>query len=251
MQSFPLSLALGAVVAAVVPASAAILVDDTFDAGINPGYVPMDMQVTATVVTDGSAMLDGNALLYSSISNNRVIIRDFESVSLAGIGDFIEVELDYRLASMKDVRDGVQLTFGGNGLSTGMLFDPTAGNNQGKFVYEGRGDNDGRFDTIQSGTSAQSTTLRLEVISAMEFQLSASFNGDTPRLSKVGEFGVDRISPLIFDKLEFGLVGGGNTGDVYVDNVVVTSNAVVPEPATLSLAGVGLFTLAARRRKPM
>lgn len=231
--------------------SAAVILDDDFEDGTNPGYTVVPGPTandTATVTTDPAAGgLDTNVLLLSTVSNNRRLNRDFDAITLAVNGDYLEVSVDYRLAQDLNDRDAVNIGFAAaDGSEAGARFNPTAGGNQGIY-YTDLSNNNGRFDTIASGTDPHSVTVRLTRESETVARLNASFDGQPRDPSNDVLLGADFTAPLTYDSLRLGWVNG-NAGDLYFDNVLVTSNVVVPEPASLTLAALGLTACMLRRR---
>ncbi|MEM6551609.1 MAG: PEP-CTERM sorting domain-containing protein [Planctomycetota bacterium] len=245
----PVTISLG--LALTAPAfGAVVLVSDDFTDGLNPGYALTGGGGSITIETTGTG-LDGNALLLTTTSNNRVVSRGFgSSVTLANDGDFIELGLDYRLTAILDDNFAFEAALlGASGTEGGIRFNPSAANNGGTYFADSD-NNAGRFDTIDSldGGSflRHSLTLRITRTSATEVLLTASFDGVAVDDSNIEVIGSDIGADMTFDAFEFGW-RGGNSGEIYVDNATVTSN--IPEPASLLLLGAGMSVLATGRRR--
>jgi len=220
-----------------------VVLDDNFDSGTNPGYT-ISGGGTITIENGTTSQLTGNAVLISTNSNNRTMERDLDqAVTLSNVNDYIEVSLDYRFAATLDDNSGSTVNLFSSTSQFGMNFNPSAGSNAGTY-FTNEDNNSGRFNTIASGTSAQSLTLRLTVTSATEVQMLASFNGSPVSASNsqlIGVSSTDGIgSPLTFNELSLGWTSG-NSGDIFYDNIQVVTN--VPEPSSLGLIGLGLSGL--------
>ncbi|MEM7808501.1 MAG: PEP-CTERM sorting domain-containing protein [Planctomycetota bacterium] len=248
-------LALASSVALTAPAlGSVILVNDTFDDGTNPGYAdPSGGGGTVSVVADTG--FGSNALLLETTSNNRTATRAFSpSLLLSDVGDFVELDLDYRFG--QDINDNFSVEFNlidsVSGVEVGSAINPSAATNGGTFSTE-IDNNAGRFDTIASGQTPQSLTFRADVTAPGELVFSISFDGGvTTQTSNTvligGPSGVGIGAPVTLDTLEFGFVSG-QQGLLYLDNVVIESNAVIPEPTSAAAIGLGLLGLTVRRRR--
>ncbi len=235
--------------ATATTAGAEIILDDDFSSGSNPGYTvtPPGGPNSVTVTTDPApAGLPGKVLLLSTTQNNRTAVRSFDSaVTLTNVGDFIELDLDYRLdAPLDDTFGFTSSLLGSGGVEAGINFNPAAQSNGGTYFADGS-NNSGRFNTIDSGTAVNSLLLRITKEDATTVRLTSSFNGSPRVESNTILIGTQITAPLTFDGLELGWTSG-NQGDVYFDNVRVTSN--VPEPASLALALLGGVMCLTRRR---
>ncbi len=245
-------LAVVVVIGCAAPAySQIILIDDDFDSGTNPGYTGSDGIPVITVVTDGSAGLTGNALLFTSVSSNRYAVRSLgSSVTLAGIGDYIEVSLDYRITSEVDVNFSHLVRLVGAGGTSGELrfnpnpLDVTDANNTGTYATDADS-NAGRFDSlVLGGTTAHSLTLRITKTSETQVRLTSAFDSVASDPSNLQLIDTEITSPLSFNTLNLGWAASQNAS-TYYDNVLVTTN--VPEPGSVLLLGLGTLALLMRR----
>ncbi|MEX0777100.1 MAG: PEP-CTERM sorting domain-containing protein [Phycisphaeraceae bacterium] len=247
MRIDTLTALLATVTLTALPALAdVILVNDTFSDGGNPGYtLSPSGGGTVSVATSGTD-LTGNALLLSTTSSNRMAIRSLgSSIALANTGDYIELALDYRFAATLNDPFGATVALTGTGgVGAGVNFNPTAGTNQGTY-FANPDTNAGRFTAIDSATTAHSLTLRITRVSDTEVRLTSSFDGSPRADSNLEVIGTDISAILTFDGLVVGWVSGNN-GDVYYDNILVSTN--VPEPASLALLGLATLCLLPRRR---
>lgn len=219
---------------------------DDFTSGINDGYSVPSGGGTVTVETSGTG-LNGNALLLSTTSNNRFALKSFSEVTLTDIGDYIELSLDYRFTAALDDNFGSEISFEGIA-DAGIRFNPSAATNGGTYFTDADS-NAGRFDTIASGTTGQSMFVRITKTSATEVTITSTFNGNAHDDSNLQIIGTEISTPLSFSNIRIGWTSG-NSGDIYYDNIGVTTNAIIPEPTTyVAIIGlVGLIGTAAFRR---
>ncbi|MEM6332263.1 MAG: PEP-CTERM sorting domain-containing protein [Planctomycetota bacterium] len=244
-KHLPCLIAAAAVVTFGSASASVVIFSDDFSDGLNPGYALVPSPPgTVTVETSGTG-LDGNALKFSTTANNRGAARAFTpSVTLTNDGDFVELELDYRLTSaVSGFGFDVSLT-GSAGAEGGVSFRSTPQNNGGTYFADSD-NNAGRFDSIDSGTTRHNLVVRITKTSATEVVLTSSFDGVARDDSNTEVIGVDFANGLTFDGILVGY-SSSNSGDFFIDNVSVTTN--VPEPAALSLAALGLALIGCRRR---
>ena len=161
------------------------------------------------------------------------------------MGDYIDLALDYRLTATLDDNFGTTVGFKGTA-NAGVNFNPAGGNNTGTYFAD-LDSNAGRFNSIVSGTTAHSMSVRITKTSATEVVLTSFFDSVARDDSNAETIGSDILSPLTFTSINIGWVSG-NSGDIYYDNITVTTN--VPEASKFALF-TGLLGLAAvgmRRR---
>ncbi len=232
-------------------AQGGLLLDDTFSSGTNPGYTNSTGGATITIEDGTPFGLTGNAILLSTSSNNRTMERTLnQSVTLSGIDDYVEVSLDYRFGALLDDNFGSTVLLRSASSEFGINFNPSAAVNGGTYFTDSD-NNSGRFDTIASGTTAQSLTVRLTKVSATEVRMSGSFNGNPlaeSNFQTIGGMdpGTSIGSLLTFDELSLGWVSG-NSGEIYYDNIQVLTS--VPEPSGFAILALGLGFVVLFRRK--
>ena len=220
-------------------------------------------------------------------SSSRRIIAGFDTVSLANPGDFITLSFDARhngTAPSTDRRfrlglynQGALLTdedFDGNstnntlsddvgyyfqfdtGVASGTVADARIEFNTDGSPLGGSsstGDSEsfgfGTDDALASLTDvAKSYSITITYVTATDANVSLSVNGtelENRNLSDGGDAN-DVVSTYDFNSFLFSQ--NGAELNYLIDNVVIESNTVVPEPGTLSLVGLAGLTLLHRRR---
>ena len=233
--------AVGAV--ATNAASAATVLNDAFTSGTNPGWTATTnllppggtTGVTLTVANDAT-LGGGNALSFATVSNNRAILRALSSdVSLA-IGNSITFSFDYRFtADPASVTQGFYFGFVDSDASlTGYRASTNPGAaaaTGGRLTSQPTGTNHGAaYATFDHNTDAQHVAFTLTRTAADAMNLSVAWTGfaTAPTASIAATL-------FTFDSVFIGF--GGMSGTALIDNVLVTTTAAVPEPAsTASLA---------------
>ncbi|MFV0337886.1 MAG: PEP-CTERM sorting domain-containing protein [Chthoniobacterales bacterium] len=226
------------------------LLDDTFASGTNPGYTESAVGgATISVTTAPSGMTD-NALLLSTASNNRGMLRSLNSsVTLAEAGDYIDLTYNFKFdTTPPNLANSFRSQFmGSSGAAfAGIGFDFSGlASNSSVYITDGTG-NLGKIAGINAGTTVHSFGIRLTMLSDTTAQLTASYDGSALTSSSTITTATSLPNGLTFDQIGLMFVGNPAVGDIYFDNVLVTTN-VIPEPGSAMLALFGAAFLGYRR----
>lgn len=257
-------------------AQGATIIDDPFtDGGFTDGADPQDAN---WLVEDGGITLSidpdeitGNTLQASAGSNNREIGAYFDAVTLAEVGDYIELKFDYKYPGAGDFRRGFGFNLGNSngtgasGSSLGVFTDDTgfgANFNPGTpdstsdgQLYEltGGGTNNlGGVNTVDPGDTVHEVTLRITRIDDGGTP-AVQLDYTTDIIASGSDSAIDNTpATFSFDRVIFSLSGSGNQGPYFLDDVLITTNVeapAIPEPASAALIAVGSSLLLGRRRR--
>ena len=228
-----------------------------------------------TIVDDSAGLGSGNALsIVPGVTTARRISTAFAPITLGEVGDYIDIAFDIRLAasvnSDKTLRfglfnEGTILTaneFDGNS-SVGSLNDDF-----GYFVQLDTGTPDGQTADIRMenagdgtlggptstfgantsdaaaaiGTTGKGVAFRITRNAADDLNLTLSIDGNELINRNLSQ---GSLTPNTDTFGSFQIANNGADFHYLLDNVTLTSN--VPEPATLSLVGLGGLMLLRRR----
>jgi hypothetical protein len=249
---------------------------DPTDVGIAWLMTDGTSAVNFKAIDDSAGIGTGNALqLNNTSSNNRPSVGHFSPVTLAD-GEKLVLRFDLRLVSATTADRGIRFglyrdTNGDDGAvdhgSTASVSVDDVGYNcridAGSDVSNSTSMDVTRDDTATGTSIIQATTTGLGISStnainqlsdalSHHFELSLTRSGTSllVSLQKDGNAAITGTDAtpvgFVFDEVALGLRSGA-TYDVRFDNIQV-EYVLIPEPASLGLAGLGAMALAARRR---
>jgi len=244
-------------------ASAAVVVDDDFDAvGATPGDDPFDPLDVAWIDPNGGTTfsISGGQMRNQSGATFRWMEGAFDEQPIGQEGSFIRLSVDLRTANVS----GINSVDDDDGYRVGLF----SSDNRGYFVNIAAGDDasdlsllkDDGTDTILMGSSGFTQLATVGVGAptiddgdlrnfdlllqrqAAGVLVTLDFNNGANTLSFL-----DTTSPI----QTFSIITGGTGNhpiDFFVDNVLVEA-VVVPEPAAATLVLGGLVAIYASRRR--
>jgi len=238
------------------------------------------------VATNNAAPLSGNVLRFgggTGTSINTVAVGAISAVTLANAGDYIAISMDYRFFSTVTGNNSgpllglynnggtafTQNYFGADASKGGTADDkgyevskfinisgsPNASASDFKFLARNESLYAPSFFTFQGIAQTTSSGIGAQDLSShsISMTLTRQANGDLLITGTFdtysGGYTIAAASVLTYTFNQFNFTTGGGlaSNNAYVDNLLITSNAV-PEPTTLALTALGGLSLLFLRR---
>ncbi len=243
------ALLLGLFIAAT--ASANLLVSNTCDSltGWSLGEFPSgSLSITNNFGGSGNT---GNALVRPLVDgNNQYAVLGLGQDVTLGNNDWLELSVDYRFTGTPPT-DNFSMIFGFVGdaadalAQTAINLGVTDGGNNSKFSQGAPGDNGGKFEGINAGTTDHTLVFKFQMDATSSNVIFEVWNDGTSLGSSTKAI---ELTSTTFDSLRLGgtSLGAGVDTQILYDNVVATTS--VPEPATIGMLGLAGVVVTALRR---